>query len=274
MTVDVRTESMSLTSTDMATFVSAGFLRLDEVVPDEINGPALAEFRRGVSPVVPGSSPAASYPPGSPIQRLLSLPRIAGAIRSLVGDNPVLDQHNLHVRRPGERSTQRLHSDGVIDTRRFRFDIQLMYYPERIVPGMGGTLIIPGSHLRKINELSIARYQNLRGQVRVECPAGTVIIAHHGLWHCGRRNVSDTDRYMFQIRLGAAVPQVRLWDTSDISDPAISRILAQHYPWYEYAEGRLEIINRIKLWRRLTDDPAFDIDFWLSRMDETPEPIA
>jgi hypothetical protein len=41
---------------------------------------------------------------------------------------------------------------------------------------MGGTLIVPGSHLRRTNESDTGRYQNLLGQIRLTCPAGTVVL--------------------------------------------------------------------------------------------------
>lgn len=53
------------------------------------------------------------------------------------------------------------------------------------------SLTVPGSHLRRINESDTGRYQNLRGQDRLACPAVTVVLLHHGLWHEGRRNDSD-----------------------------------------------------------------------------------
>jgi hypothetical protein len=38
-------------------------------------------------------------------------------------------------------------------------------------------------------------------------------------------------------------------------------------PWYEYDTGRLELINRLKLWRYLTGADQADVDYWLSRIE-------
>ena len=65
--------------------------------------------------------------------------------------------------------------------------------------------------LRVVSEAAIARYQNVRGQQHVVCPAGTVLILHHGIWHGGGVNRSDRLRYMFKIRLCPTEPQVRLY---------------------------------------------------------------
>ena len=59
---------------------------------------------------------------------------------------------------------------------------------------MGGTMVLPGSHLRRINEAAIARYQNFVGQQAMACPAGSLLICHHGVWHCGQPNRTDRAR--------------------------------------------------------------------------------
>ena len=103
----------------------------------------------------------------------------------------------------------------MIDARDAAFDIQIMFFPQDVTREMGGTLVIPGSHTRKAGETSIARYQNLAGQVRLTGPAGTVLILHHNLWHAGRRNASGSPRAMYKIRLNPAGPQTGHWDMSD-----------------------------------------------------------
>ena len=41
-------------------------------------------------------------------------------------------------------------------------------------------------------------------------------------------------------------------------------------PGFEQASGRLEIVNRIKLWRFLTGDETFDVNYWLGRLENQP----
>ena len=78
---------------------------------------------------------------------------------------------------------------------------------------------------------------------------------------------------LFKIRLNPTVRQVRLWNTDDLDDPEIPRILAQRHPWYEQATGRLEIVNRSKLWRFLTGDDTYDTDYWLTRLENAPQTL-
>ena len=215
---------------------------------------------------------------------MLDLPQIQGLIQSLVGADPLFDHDAIHVREPNEGKAQGLHADSIIDLRR-HFDIQIMYFPHDVPLEMGGTLLLPGSHFRKVNEADIAAYQNMRGQIPMECKAGSILALHHGIWHCGRQNQTDRRRYMFKLRLNPAVRQLRLWNTDDLDEGYrehqeifigrrgrgnVQDILSQREPWFEEASGRLEIVNRIKLWRFLTGDESFDVHYWLTRLENLP----
>jgi hypothetical protein len=276
-----------LTSKQMATFVARGYLRFDELVPPAINDAVMAEFDAGAIQAAPAGTPLSQcYPPPSAIGDMLRLPEVQGVIHSLVGPDPLFDHHAIHVRQPHEDAAQGLHGDSIIDTR-LHFDIQLMYFPHDVPLEMGGTLLVPGSHFRRINEMDIARYQNMLGQVPMVCKAGSLLALHHGIWHCGRQNKTGRKRYMYKIRLNPRVRQLRLWNTDDLpADYArhkaiftrdtsavedIQTILGRLEPWFEDAAGRLEIVNRIKLWRFLTGDENFDVHYWLTRLENMPE---
>ena len=264
------TSNPLLTSVQVARFAAHGYLRLDAVVPLQLNAVAIDALDAGIPAVPYGTPLSAAFPDGSFARSLVELPAVAGALHSLVGPEPTVDHHAVHIREPRGGEAQPLHGDAIIDVRPDAFDVQLMYYPHAVTAEMGGTLIVPGSHLRRINESDTGRYQNLRGQIRLTCPAGTVLLLHHGLWHGGRRNDGDAHRYMFKIRFNPTVPQVRLWNTDDLHDPAVAAELAAGFPWYEQATGRLEIYNRIRWWRALTGDAAFDIDYWVTRVSNRP----
>ena len=278
-------KSTLLNSTQMAQFVAKGFLRFDEVIPNEINDAIMAEIDRGITASPAGTPLSQCYLEPSPIGRLLRMPLVAGIIQSLVGKDPLFDHQAVHVRQPNEDSAQPLHADSIIDTR-MAFDIQLMYFPHDVPADMGGTLVVPGSQFRRVNESEVAGYQNMLGQIQMVCKAGTLMVLHHGIWHCGRQNKTSSKRYMFKVRLNPVVRQVRLWNTDDLSSDAgkhkaiftsetnavedIQTILSRREPWFEDASGRLEIVNRIKLWRFLTGDDTFDVHYWMSRLENVP----
>jgi hypothetical protein len=309
------TEPALLTSAQVASFVARGFLRFDAAVPADINAQFLAEAGEVAEPAngaklgrvlgemlaasdlpeVPAGTPLAeAYPGGSALARLLDLPLVRGVIRSLLGEAPVFDHHFLHVTLPPrfheaadhENVSQHTHQDSTIDPREHSFDVQMMYYPHAVTRPMGGTRFIPGTHLRKVSEVAIGRYQNIVGQQHVVCEAGALLFLHHGIWHGGGVNLSDDVRYMFKIRMHASGSQVRGWDLEDLpkrnaqrpiffvkSAPAkgtVETILTTPEPWFEQDTGRLEYINRIKLWRYLTEDPSYDADYWLTRLERHP----
>lgn len=262
-----------LTSVQMAHFVANGSFRMDAVVPAEMNAQAIEVLDQGIPAVPYGTPLAQTFAEGSFVQKLVQLPEVAGAIHSLVGPDPTVDHHAVHIRKANEGEAQNLHADAIIDVRQDAFDVQLMYYPQEVTLEMGGTLSVPGSHLRRTNESDTGRYQNLRGQTRLTCPAGTVVFLHHGIWHGGRRNDSEIDRYMFKIRFNPTVRQVRLWNTDDLYDPAVAEELGTYFPWYENATGRLELYNRVKLWQALTGDDTFDPEYWVTRVTNLPRRV-
>ncbi len=306
-------EATLLTSREMASFVARGFLRFDAVVPQVINEAFIDMVGRPPEPgasgrkiyaqllsgsgidAVPAGIPLdEAYAKHSPIDQLLRLPLVRGAIASLVGAGSRFDHHFLHVTFPPEfyqamgvpNVSQHTHQDSTIDPRR-AFDIQIMYFPHEVTPDMGGTRFVPGTHLRIVSEAAVGRYQNIRGQQHVVCPAGTLLFLHHGIWHGGGVNRSDQLRYMFKIRINPSMRQHRLWDTSDLGndhhrqrpifltkappDPHdVHTILTTPEPWFEADTGRLEYLNRIRLWRYLLGDESFDADYWLTRVENEP----
>ena len=273
-----------LDSKQMAAFVARGFLRFDELVPDEINEAVMRDIDRQAIRGAPAGTPLSQCYAGTAIRRMLDLPQIQGLIQSLVGEDPLFDHDAIHVREPYEGKAQGLHADSIIDVRT-HFDIQIMYFPHDVPLEMGGTLLLPGSHFRRVNEMDVAAYQNMRGQIPMVCKAGAILVLHHGIWHCGRQNKTDRRRYMFKLRLNPAVRQLRLWNTDDLTDDYyapkeihsgfprsndVQGILSKLEPWFEAASGRLEIVNRIKLWRFLTGDDNFDVHYWLGRLENMP----
>jgi len=309
---DVTDQELPLLSDEqMASFVARGFLRFDAAVPEDINAQfmteageppeatagrklysAYGEFlaKNAIPEIAPGTALYEAYPRGGAVERLLGLPLVRGALRSLLGEDPIFDHHFLHVTFPtryheaqgGENVSQHTHQDSTIDPR-LSFDVQVMYYPHAVTREMGGTRFIPGTHLRKVSEVALGRYQNIRGQQHMVCEAGALLFLHHGIWHGGGVNRSDRTRAMFKIRMRASGSQKRQWAArhhprAESQRPifylkrtppqdTVAAILMRPEPWFEQDTGRLEFLNRIKLWRYLTDDPTFDADYWMTRVE-------
>ena len=303
-------EASNLLSTDqMASFVAQGFLRFDAVVPDELNRQALDELPtlyrtwvdefRGVTAGAAGSDDdemqlprsgttlGRAYAADSAFGRMVRVPTIAGAIASLVGADPVVDHHFVHIKQAGDLHAQGLHCDAIIDQGP-AFDIQLFWFPHDVAPSEGGTRYVPGSHLRRVNMDDVARYHHLTGEQYFSGVAGTVLIFHQGLWHAGAPNHGSRDRVMGKLRLNPTQPQVRLWDTSDLEarnraddhmfarmEPGtVAAALRHSQPWYEPSVHRLETVQRSLLWRHLTGDSEFDVDWYLTRTERRAALVA
>jgi Phytanoyl-CoA dioxygenase (PhyH) len=263
-----------LTSVQMANFVADGLLRFDELIPEEINTEAMRELeeRRINFGYEPQGQPLANlWPELKGFGAMIRLPQVQGIIQSLVGPDPLYDHHAPHRVPPGHLEGQHWHADAIIDTRQ-HFDIQLFYFPHDTPRQMGGTMFLPGSHLRRIHESDIARYHNFLGQMPIVCKAGTLVAGHHGLWHCAQPNRTDRLRYMFKLRINPTVRQLLLWNTDDLESPEIGGILFRNHRWYGN-DDRLEYVNRIKLWRFLTGNDRYDAHYWLTRVENMPDRV-
>jgi hypothetical protein len=279
----------------MARFVSDGFLRFDALVPDELNRAVLDElpsleaeklaplFGQDVEHSGPDTStPLSQYRPGTAVGEVLALPSLRGIITSLVGPDPVFDHDFVHHLRPRTKARQHLHPDAIVDSADPSFDIQVFYFPHDVGPGEGGTRFVPGTHLRRVPSTSTAALQHVVGDKRFVGPAGTVLLFHHGLWHAGDDNPSDRDRWMVKVRLNPVVPQVRLWNTDDFDAhhndhtdhvfansrrDSVASILRHQHRWQSTDAQRYDLVEKVKLWRYLSDDPTFDCDYYLTRLE-------
>ena len=288
-----------LTTSQVAEFAAKGCLRFDGLIDSDLNQEFLDLFAedigsddRYVNRVIPNCKPGTyvsqAFPQDHPLSKILAQPVVAGTLKSLMGTNPIFDHHHVHMTFPNRSRVQTNHQDSTIDLRSKNFDIQMIYFPHEVNDKMGGTRYIPGTHLRTVHESQIARYQNIRGQIRVTCPAGTIIFFHHGIWHGGGKNTSDVPRIMYKLRLQPSGSQSLQWDTSDLTEERIkswqrpifhafgkreeddvpSKLMSDE-PWFDNT-SRLEYMNRIRFWRTLLNDAEIDIDYWLTRVENEP----
>lgn len=281
-----------LTTMQMAEFVTNGFLRFDEIVPPDVLARALPEVQQlsaerwlpeGMNPPVSTTVLSDCYPEPSAIGEYLRLPQIQGIIQSLVGADPLFDHDWTHFIPAKATSIQPLHVDAVTDTIDPAFDIQLFLFLTDVEEGGGGTRFVPATHLRHVLSSGIDRYQNILGEQQFVGKAGTVVLFHHGMWHAGQPNPSSQDRWMHKTRLNPTQPQVRLWDTSDLeavhnppSDhiwatrdtAAVGETFRSWPPFAGISEYRNSQMQRAKLWRYLTGDQAYDVDYYLTRLEQ------
>ena len=85
---------------------------------------------------------------------------------------------------------------------------------------------------------------------------------------------------MYKIRLNPREPQQRLWNTADLAtvhndarahsfaypgSDTVAQRFRRMAPWQRGHEGRYEQMQRAALWRYLTGDTTFDVDFYQTR---------
>ena len=290
-TSESRMSDHRLSTRQMAEFVANGFLRFDTIVPADINDRAVDEMAQlNAERLLPdGMKPPHSltpldecYPAPSAIGEYLRLPQIRGIIDSLVGPRPSFDHDWVHYIPGGGTYLQPLHVDATADSSDPTFDIQLFWYPRAVRPGEGGTRFVPGSHLTRVRSSGLHRYQHIVGEQQVACDGGSVFVFHHGLWHAGQPNPGAGDRWLYKIRLNPTEPQVRRWNTDDldaVQNPpsdhffarmqpgSVAEVFRTWHPWMGITDYRNDQMQRALLWRYLTGDDDFDVDYYLTRLE-------
>ncbi len=244
-----------LTATQMAQFVTDGLLMLEDAVPAAMNEAVVADEKAYTGPGLQ------FWHSSDALRAAFALPRVAGAVQSFVGAAPVYDHSFLHVVPAGRLDAQEWHADSVLDTRPFAFDVQAFYFAHDAPVEMGPTLVLPGSHLRKANTASIARYKNIVGQRQLAARAGTIVFMHHGIWHCAQPNHTDRTRYVFKLRLRPGQAQRGLFNTAGYDGEDAAAIIRRGYQKWQGNEARLEHVQRALLWRYVTGDDDIDVSF-------------
>jgi hypothetical protein len=258
-----------LGSIDVARFVQQGFLRFDELVATRECAALLDEVRSGEhwQNARYGQPLSTVWSEESALRRIFARDPVRGIIESLLGPEPIYDHHFPHTSHAGSIRRDDLHQDAMFDRRPFAFDIQLCLFPQNTTLEMGGTLIVPGSHFRRVHTGDINRYQHIKGQQQIACKAGTLLVLHHNLWHSGRSNRSSSERVMFKLRLQPSRQQYLTWDWTDLDHPEVSRVVSTEHAWHG-ADARMGVLQQLALWRYLCGElPARDVPHYGQYLD-------
>ena len=97
------------------------------------------------------------------------------------------------------------------------------------------------------------------------CQAGTLLALAPrdlALWRDRTRPIRSA-LCGFKVRLNPSVAATAALEhrRSPMTRKSFATILRCQFPWYESATGRLEIMNRARLWRFLTGDETYDTDY-------------
>ncbi len=194
---DLATEAPAalLTDEQVISFVIRGYVALPTELPASFHATVYDEITRLLAGQAdnPGDAILDLVPA---LRQVWGQPSVRGALSSLLGADYRMNAHrHCHVSPPGMRS-QSWHQDGTNQRHNQIRTVLGFYYPQEVTAAMGPTVVMPGTHFRNAPTDQMATYANLRDQVVLTVPAGTVVLAHYDIWHAGTRNESDRTRYM------------------------------------------------------------------------------
>jgi hypothetical protein len=116
-------------------------------------------------------------------------------------------------------------------------------------------MALPGSHCRAVDREAIAHYGDIRGQVSLTVPAGTIVLTRYGIWHKAGPKTNDRPRSMIKFSYHRTAAPQRDWhcETPDIP-PYRDRPRLDYVTEVESYRDR---VRRIRTWNWLCgiDEP-------------------
>jgi hypothetical protein len=249
---------------DLARFCIDGLVVLDGCVPLALNEAVLAELRAF------NGNKNEFWFSSSVTQEAFGLEPVSSVVAWLLGPEPGYDHSSVHLTPAGFPWAQAWHQDSLIDVRDLAFDLLLFYFPQATSAEMGATLVLPGSHLRRVSNRSLARHHGFRGQRHLASGAGTIVVAHAGLWHCGQPNWTSTDRYMVKLRLRPGPRQKGAAKGCGEATPEVKAAFrSSEHPW-QGTEAGVDQVGYARLWRFLGGDGDLAPEGYLTRTGIDP----
>ena len=163
-------------------FCRNGFLKFENLIPEDINQKTL-DFLQKVPEENHGQPHEILDEPWF-MDNVIKHPKVAGAIRSLLGKDfalpPTIANHRSVCPQPG----QDWHLDGGAKHDGQLNTLLVFYYPEPCPREMGPTEIVPGSHFLYTDQSRfIGHHGRIRGSYHTTASAGTIFLAHYAIWH-------------------------------------------------------------------------------------------
>ena len=152
-------------------------------------------------------------------RQVLLHPEVAGVVRSLLGEDFLVPRGGHHHYFQEPHLGQTWHSDGLSGNGYDVTELQCYYYPHSVAIEDGPTMVLPGSHCRAVDREAIAHYGDIRGQISLTVPAGTVALTRYGIWHKAGPKTNDRARSMIKFSYHrTALPQ-RDWCCDAVEIP-------------------------------------------------------
>ena len=187
-----------LTDQQMIDFIITGYILVKPGVDPALHERVCREMdKNGVVPVDLQNDPTGMelLNKAPTLREVFDDPIVEGATQSLVGPDYFIFGRYCHANGPGQGGVF-WHQDDV-NVRHYQVRrLMFLYYPQEVTLDMGPTFVVPGTHLFNTPTDLMCAYGNIRGQLPLTVPAGTVVITHYDIWHSATRNVSQKMRYL------------------------------------------------------------------------------
>ena len=183
-------------------FVASGLVVLEGVIDEDFNRRCDALDRGNCDAFIASDDFT---------HQVLLHPRVAGVVRSLLGDDFLVPRGGHHHCFQEPHLGQTWHSDGLSGSGYDVTELQCYYYPHAVAIEDGPTMVLPGSHCRAVDREAIAHYGDIRGQVSLTVPAGTVALTRYGIWHKAGPKTNDRTRSMIKFSYHRTAEPLRDW---------------------------------------------------------------
>ena len=179
-------------------FCRDGYLQLDRVIDDDVNRQVIHYLENENA----SSEPTEIMKFDWFTEGVLKHPKMAGAVRSLLGPNfklPMLISDHCGPL-PYECSDPGMgwHRDAPCIYHEVH-TLQIFYYPQEVTLKQGPLEILPGSHQIAMKGPQMHNFGSITGSLPTVCDAGTVWIMAQPIWHRRRRATAQaTAAYRFR----------------------------------------------------------------------------
>jgi hypothetical protein len=195
------------TMTDQAVldFCKTGIHIVEEVIPEATN--------RWVTDYLnqEGATPNELVRDKRYIEEVLLHPEVAGAARSLLGENFQLPDWMANHRLVGPMPAKQWHVDGGSGFERLCNLLQVFYIPQSNTKEMGPTLFLPGSHIVPIAREELDHFGHLAGQAATVAPGGSVFFTAYSIWHRQSEKIDQSTRNLLKWEFWRTAPPKRDW---------------------------------------------------------------
>ena len=178
------------------------------------------------------------------IEEVLLHPEVAGAARSLLGENFQLPDWMANHRLVGPTSAGQWHVDGGSGFERLCNLLQVFYIPQSNTKEMGPTLFLPGSHIVPVAREELDHFGHLAGQTAIVAPAGSVFFTAYSIWHRQSEKTDQSTRNLLKWEFWRTVPPKRDW----VVDPDFDFAAADYSytnPYFSGATRKWQSVLRV-----------------------------